>query len=302
MNDAFGRRWSKFVGLQRPPTVQLRSFDTAEYTASRLQWPQTVDGNPVRFDRADGYLLCMQRRDLPPNPYWVDCRPVPLTALPKGQSLLLNLHEEHAALIRGTVDCVSIFASATTLQRFREEHDLGVGGSLRAPVGAPLDDWIVRNLSECLLPAIDQPSSANKLFIDYVGLALLTHLCQSYGGLELVKRPIRGGLAPWQERRAKELLLTHLDGEIGLDELAAACQLSRNHFARAFKVSTGASPLRWLTLQRIERAKQLLLNASADDLSVTDIALAVGFQTHSAFTAAFRRLVGMTPTEFRRSR
>jgi AraC family transcriptional regulator len=63
-------------------------------------------------------------------------------------------------------------------------------------------------------------------------------------------------------------------------------------------VATGHTPHEWLTVQRIQRAKALLANPQ---LPITEIALTVGYQTPSAFAATFRKIAGVTPTEFRRS-
>jgi AraC family transcriptional regulator len=90
-----------------------------------------------------------------------------------------------------------------------------------------------------------------------------------------------------------------LDRDIGLNELAGLVNLSRFHFCTAFRLATGQTPHEWLTARRIERARELLDNPT---LRVTDIALAVGYSTPSAFAASFRKVTGMTPTDFRRNK
>jgi len=61
--------------------------------------------------------------------------------------------------------------------------------------------------------------------------------------------------------------------------------------------ATGRTPHEWLTKLRLERAQELMRNPK---MPLTEIALAVGYQTPSAFSAAFRRDTGMTPSSFRR--
>ena len=87
-------------------------------------------------------------------------------------------------------------------------------------------------------------------------------------------------LTPSQERRAKELLLEHLDGNLGLADVASACGLSRSYFVKAFHRTTGLPPHRWLIVQRVERAKEWMRNPS---LPLSMIADACGFadQSHS---------------------
>ena len=111
--------------------------------------------------------------------------------------------------------------------------------------------------------------------------------------------PVRGGLAPWQERRAKELMSTHLARQIPLALVAGECRLSVSHFARSFKQCTGKPPHRWLLENRVERAKQLLLDP---DVSLAEVALDCGFSDQSHFTRVFSRTVGTSPGTWRRIR
>src|SRR5690606_28529505 len=148
-------------------------------------------------------------------------------------------------------------------------------------------------------PALDAPGTASRLFLDHLALAFLTHVVGAYGAEHGVVAPVRGGLSPLHERRAKEMLLARLDGRIGVDELAAACGLSRSHFARAFKVSTGSSPLRWQHDRRIEKAKELLAGTAAP---IADIAHACGFLDQSHLNRAFARTLGTTPGRWRKLR
>jgi AraC-like DNA-binding protein len=125
-----------------------------------------------------------------------------------------------------------------------------------------------------ILPALERPQCASSLYVDHALLAVSAYFASAYGGLRIPSELIRGGLAPWQERRAKEILRARLDGEVSLAELARECELSRSHFARAFKQSIGTSPHRWLLARRAEKAKDLLIRSK---LSLAEIALACGF-------------------------
>ena len=111
--------------------------------------------------------------------------------------------------------------------------------------------------------------------------------------------PVRGGLAPWQERRAKELMSTHLGREISLAFVASECRLSVSHFARSFKQCTGKPPHRWLLENRVDRAKELLIDA---ELPLAEIALECGFSDQSHFTRVFSRTVGTSPGTWQRLR
>jgi len=103
------------------------------------------------------------------------------------------------------------------------------------------------------------------------------------------------GLAPWQERRAEELMDQTLD--ITLSQLAESCRLSVSHFVRAFRHSTGLSPHQWLIRRRVNKAMALL---SEDNLSIADIALACGFSSQSHLNRAFAAQAGVPPGRWRR--
>lgn len=106
-----------------------------------------------------------------------------------------------------------------------------------------------------------------------------------------------GGLSPWRERRVVEYLEARLAEDMSLAELAAVAGLSPNHFCTAFRITMGEPPHRWLVRRRIERARDLLADPR---LSVTDVALAVGFGSSAHFATAFRKIVGTTPSAYRR--
>jgi AraC-like DNA-binding protein len=72
--------------------------------------------------------------------------------------------------------------------------------------------------------------------------------------------------------------------------------LSIHHFARGFKQSAGMTPHYYLTQKRVERAQDMLANS---ELSLSEIAYAVGFSDQSHLTRHFRQMLGVTPRQFR---
>ncbi|WP_181381675.1 helix-turn-helix domain-containing protein [Pseudomonas prosekii] len=105
-----------------------------------------------------------------------------------------------------------------------------------------------------------------------------------------------GGLAPWRENLVKQLILDGLSETLEVTELARACALSRSHFSRAFKCSTGVSPQDWIRCQRINKAKQLIRDT---DLTLTQISLECGFCDQAHFCHIFTRSEGINPFAWR---
>lgn len=112
--------------------------------------------------------------------------------------------------------------------------------------------------------------------------------------LDQSEKPLTGGLAGWRLRLIDERL-TDSSRSPTLNELAALCGLSVRQLTRGFRVSRGCSIGDYVEQRRMEHAKRLLMKGEA----VKGVAFSLGFTSPSSFTFAFRRAVGMSPTQFR---
>jgi AraC family transcriptional regulator len=148
---------------------------------------------------------------------------------------------------------------------------------------------INRMLNEC-----EQGSPSGPLFVEgamlMMAAALMKPASQASG-------PATGGLAPWQIRRSVEHLRSNLTATVSLSDLASGVGLSPFHFARAFKKSTGTPPHRYLVRLRIERACDLLARTG---MSVSEIALEVGYESSQSLARAFVAELGVNPSRWRR--
>ena len=144
---------------------------------------------------------------------------------------------------------------------------------------------------------LQHPCRSRSAYAEALGIALAHELVRMNEGDSSVPSDVRGGLPGWQQRKLTQYIEEHLADEISLSSLARLVRLSPFHFSRAFKQSFGMPPHRYLTSRRIERARTLLAERR---LSVTEIGLDVGFSETSSFTAAFRKVTGETPTDYRR--
>jgi AraC family transcriptional regulator len=142
---------------------------------------------------------------------------------------------------------------------------------------------------------VENPGSSG--YAEALGLVLAHELVKLHRGAAVVTT-FRGGLAGWQKNKVVDYIEDHLEEEISLQELADIAQLSRFHFARAFKQSFGTPPHRYHMSRRMERAKALL---EVHARSVTEVGMMLGFAETSSFTTSFRRSVGLTPSDYRRS-
>ena len=97
--------------------------------------------------------------------------------------------------------------------------------------------------------------------------------------------------------KAIDYIDDHLDDRIHLEKIASEVNISPFHFCRKFKESTGMTLTNFVAHRRIDLVKEALLNT---DRSVTDVAFDVGFQSLSQFNRSFQKIVGLSPTAFRR--
>lgn len=98
-------------------------------------------------------------------------------------------------------------------------------------------------------------------------------------------------------KRVIERMRSDLSEGIDLKTLAAETGYSRNHFLRMFRAATGHPPHQYLMRLRIEQAEKMIRNKS---LGLIEIALECGFSSHAHLTRAFRNIMGVTPSAYRR--
>ncbi len=133
------------------------------------------------------------------------------------------------------------------------------------------------------------------LFAESLSIGVAVHLGRTRG-----IRPVqaeRGKLSAGQAARLIELIQSEMASDLSLSIMSAVVGLSKPHFVRLFRNTMGMSPHRYVVLQRIERARQLV---SSFDVPLVDIALDVGFASQSHMTRIFRDVIGVTPGDLRK--
>jgi len=211
-----------------------------------------------------------------------------ITVIPQGQ--------EGDWDIAGPIEVSHVFLPDERLQACAEQISGGNAAELLARVG--FEDPVAARLMEMLGREADVSDPSSRLFVEQATDLLCTQLLRGHSSICTPREAeVRRGLADWQVRKVTDYMQDRLGAPIGLDDLAGVLGLSRFHFCTAFRQATGRTPHEWLVRLRIERSRQLLADPK---MPVTDIAFAVGYETPSSFAAAFRKLMGITPSAFRK--
>ena len=295
-SGAYGNRLGSRFRLDSAPVVTVRAL-----RKSQLAVTEIVNDNPhlktLPIPPEDAFLVHLMTRDCLAHDLYVDNRSVSPDLFPTGITALYDLARDPIADMDGPTGCLSFYLPRSALEEIADDVGERRVRALEFRHGRAYDDPVMWSLGQAMLPALAKPDQANTLFVDHIGLAFRAHIARAYGGMQSTHPRVRGGLAPWQERRAKDILANNLNGDVPLAEVARQCALSASHFTRAFRQSLGMAPHQWLLSIRVERAKEQLLNS---DAPLADIAIDCGFADQSHFTRVFTKHVGSSPGEWRR--
>ena len=214
-------------------------------------------------------------------------RPGVLIIIPEGSSSRWDIPKP--------VDVIQLYLPHTTLTRVADEADATTSTDLLERTAHP--DPVTSRLLLSAADVLEGNEALDTLFRQQLTDLLATRLLAAHTGSPTTIQPIRGGLAPKALLRAIERLRSDSDADVSLAALASEAGLSRFHFCRAFKESTGLTPHAWLRQHRLEQAMNMLRDT---DASIVSVAAELGYASQTAFAAAFRKLTGETPRDWRR--
>jgi AraC-like DNA-binding protein len=293
----FGNTMRTSFGVPDAPVLEARDLTFGPLAVMELRCDRPHYGRSAPVPAQDALLVSLQLRENTSHRIWEDGRPRPPMPVAAGSFCVYDLRGGLIAQSALPFHAVNFNLPLSPLEEAGEERRLP-GDGLDGRPRQGLVDPVIAALGSALLPALARPERADRLFVDHVLFAMRAHVA-AWLGARAPRAPRPGGLAPWQERRAQELIRGHLAENLALADLARACDLSVAHFARAFKRSMGMPPYRFVLMLRIARAKRLLRKTQ---LPLADVATSCGFADQSHFTRAFHRVVGQSPGGFRRAR
>jgi AraC family transcriptional regulator len=197
----------------------------------------------------------------------------------------------------GSVSFAQIFLPDEVLDEVADQMRPGarISGSLRDDIIFDGDPELNARVAAYLKAG---RAAASRVEMDARALLVLERLLGRHHGLGAVGAEPRG-LTTWQVKRVTDYLASAPERDVALAEMADLVQLSRFHFARAFKAATGVPPHRYQMRMRVQRARHLL---ETTDEPIGEIAAKVGYESPGYFSRLFREETGVTPAAYRRER
>jgi AraC family transcriptional regulator len=292
----YGQRLGLHVRLNDAPALVSRSMRGVEVAVTETRHDNPEPGLSGSIPLEDAYIVSLKFRNYPGCELWERGKCITKADVRPGTTYLYDMKLDPRFVIDKPFHSLHFYLPRAALDGISDQSRQPRVDQLDCQFGTGLDDEVIRHIGAALMEALHRPAEVNQLFIDHMMLAFTAHVAQAYGGLSITK-PARGGLAPWQVRRACERLESDLSGKLSLQQIAAEFGLSISHFSRAFRISTGLPPHQWLLRQRVSAAKQLM---TVRDLPLSEIAMSAGFANQSHLTRVFSAMVGVSPGVWRR--
>ena len=145
---------------------------------------------------------------------------------------------------------------------------------------------------------LNADGSLDPVYAEALSLALAHYLTRRFGAMAADDIVSPAKLAPWQVRRVTEFVEASISAEVRIADLATLVGISVGHFHRAFRATTGRTPLAYINEARVRRALSVM---AVENISVAALALRVGFLSPRHLTRIFKRFTGLSPSDVRRN-
>lgn len=195
-------------------------------------------------------------------------------------------------LVDGELDVVTLSISSEAVEAAPARDQFR---SMRFAFSDPLAVALTRQV----LAELYEPQTAERdVYVTTLVDALKAHMLRGPQAANAAAFPT-SEFSAYRIHHIMNLVLERPEQEHSLETMAADAGLTPSHFCRIFKRATGISPHKYVMKARLERAQELLANS---EMPIAQVADALGFNSQSHFTRAFRGFAGQTPSSWRSAR
>jgi AraC family transcriptional regulator len=189
----------------------------------------------------------------------------------------------------------SEWASVSIDPAVLEEDQPSATGSLDHAAFTNVSDEFLRAAVLELARLSNLDGGLDPLYCEVMSRSLASYLLHRY-----VRKPLlengASALPRWKLRRICDYVEANLDRELRMSDLAQVAGVTPSYFHRAFRMTTGQTPLAFVNERRVRRAMELL---EKQDVSVSETCVRVGFVSPAHFARVFRNATGMNPSRYR---
>jgi AraC family transcriptional regulator len=197
----------------------------------------------------------------------------------------------------GHPEILQVYLRDAILRQACEEMHGGDGSAIEIVPRFAISDPLLEQLALAIITALEDGRTEDSLYIDTMARMIAVHLARRHSTRMVRERPVAGdGLTRRRLKRLLAYIEEHLSDDLTLKRMAVETELSPFYLARVFKSEVGKSPHQYVLDRRIARARTLLSDTA---IPIADVALATGFASQSHLSTWFRRLVGVSPANYR---
>jgi AraC-like DNA-binding protein len=297
-SGAYGERLGRSFRLSNPPTLLSCTKQGVPLAVTELRIDQSGCGMTSPLGKDDAYLLCLNLAAQTQLELWYEGRPACACDCEAGSFYALDVRRDPITYIGGPLHGLYFYLPCRAIAEMMVRTGSPSPGDIAMGPGEQVHDPIVNSIGQALLPLFHADISKHQPLVDHLLQGLCSYVASSYGGHSAQHSAVRGTLAPWQQRVAKQIMRERLAEGVSINELAQACGLSTGAFVRGFKKSTGISPHQWLLFKRVDLAIDLMEDPV---ISLAEIAFNAGFSDQSHFSRIFTQRMGVAPGAWRKS-
>jgi AraC family transcriptional regulator len=213
-----------------------------------------------------------------------------------GEAFLLPAQVHHRVWIYGEAEYAFLSLKPGLMTRIAEESTSRE--CIELVPQHQISDSLIHSLGLALLSELASNEMRNRLYIESAANLLAVHLLQRYSTQKPTTWKHNKGLPKTKLQQIIEYINEHLTDDLSLQAMANQIGMSKYHFSRLFKQSTGLTPWQYVSQRRLEIAKQLL---AKQELSIAEISDRLGFTNQQQLTTFFRKHMGIAPFVYRQS-